>query len=103
MRPTFVVGVTAEVTQPSPAPAAPPDRTARLGRALDGKGRMQLPIDAGAATKLPAERDGALVTVFLPAARSGPGGQLRHRRPAAGRPRPAHGDRRAAPGGRDPR
>ena len=35
-------------------------------RALDGKGRMQLPIDADAATKLPAERDGALVTVFLP-------------------------------------
>jgi hypothetical protein len=35
-------------------------------RALDEKGRMQLPIDTDAATKLPAERDGALVTVFLP-------------------------------------
>jgi hypothetical protein len=27
---------------------------------------MQLPIDADAATRLPAERDAALVTVFLP-------------------------------------
>jgi hypothetical protein len=27
---------------------------------------MQLPIDADAATRLPAERDGALITVFLP-------------------------------------
>jgi hypothetical protein len=35
-------------------------------RALDDNGRMQLPIDADAATRLPAERDGALVTVFLP-------------------------------------
>jgi hypothetical protein len=33
MRPSFVVGVTAEVTQSSPAPAPRPDRTARLGRA----------------------------------------------------------------------
>jgi hypothetical protein len=35
-------------------------------RTLDDKGRLQLPIDAEAASKLPAERDGALVTVFLP-------------------------------------
>jgi hypothetical protein len=41
-------------------------RSTSVVRALDGKGRLQLPIDADAATKLPAERDGALVTVFLP-------------------------------------
>jgi hypothetical protein len=41
-------------------------RSTSVIRALDDKGRMQLPIDADAATRLPAERDGALVTVFLP-------------------------------------
>ncbi|MGY1669098.1 hypothetical protein [Geodermatophilus sp. SYSU D00710] len=41
-------------------------RSHSLLRTLDDKGRLQLPVDAEAASKLPAERDGALVTVFLP-------------------------------------
>ncbi|SHN58646.1 hypothetical protein SAMN05660350_00794 [Geodermatophilus obscurus] len=41
-------------------------RSTNVIRALDAKGRLQLPLDADAATKLPAERDGALITVFLP-------------------------------------
>ncbi|MGY1883957.1 hypothetical protein ACI799_01470 [Blastococcus sp. SYSU DS0753] len=41
-------------------------RSTTLMRSLDAKGRLQLPVDAGAATKLPAERDGAPVTVYLP-------------------------------------
>ncbi|MGY1623921.1 hypothetical protein ACI789_17120 [Geodermatophilus sp. SYSU D00965] len=41
-------------------------RSTTLMRTLDGKGRLQLPVDSDAATRLPAERDGALVTVYLP-------------------------------------
>ncbi|MBB3084178.1 hypothetical protein [Geodermatophilus sabuli] len=41
-------------------------RSTSVTRTLDAKGGLQLPIDADAATKLPAERDGALVTVYLP-------------------------------------
>jgi hypothetical protein len=41
-------------------------RSTSVTRTLDAKGRLQLPVDADAATKLPAERDGALVTVYLP-------------------------------------
>jgi hypothetical protein len=41
-------------------------RSHTVMRTLDGKGRLQLPVDADAAVRLPAERDGALVTVFLP-------------------------------------
>ncbi|MBN1092805.1 hypothetical protein JKP75_09695 [Blastococcus sp. TML/M2B] len=40
--------------------------SATLMRTLDAKGRLQLPVDVDAATRLPAERDGALVTVYLP-------------------------------------
>ena len=43
-----------------------PARSTTVLRALDSKGRLQLPVDAAADTKLPAERDGALVTVYLP-------------------------------------
>jgi hypothetical protein len=50
--------------------ALPADMAAAHGnsvtRTLDATGRMQLPIDADAAIKLPAQRNGALVTVFLP-------------------------------------
>jgi hypothetical protein len=41
-------------------------RSTNVTRTLDAKGRLQLPVDADAATRLPAERDGALVTVYLP-------------------------------------
>lgn len=41
-------------------------RSTTLMRTLDAKCRLQLPVDVDAATKLPAERDGALVTVYLP-------------------------------------
>ncbi|MCW2621107.1 MAG: hypothetical protein JWL64_709, partial [Frankiales bacterium] len=41
-------------------------RSTTLMRTLDDKGRLQLPVDSDAATRLPAERDGALVTVYLP-------------------------------------
>ena len=41
-------------------------------RTLDDKGRLQLPIATQAASKLPAERDGALVTVFLPGSPDAP-------------------------------
>jgi hypothetical protein len=45
-------------------PAA--SRSHELIRALDGKGRLMLPIAVAGAASVPAERDGALVTVFLP-------------------------------------
>jgi hypothetical protein len=45
-------------------PAAP--RSHELVRALDGKGRLMLPVAVAEATTVPAERDGAVVTVFLP-------------------------------------
>jgi hypothetical protein len=41
-------------------------RSTSMTRTLDAKGRLQLPVEADAATRLPAERDGALVTVYLP-------------------------------------
>lgn len=41
-------------------------------RALDGKGRLMLPLEVAAAARVPAERDGALITVFLPGASDGP-------------------------------
>lgn len=41
-------------------------RSTTLMRTLHAQGRLPLPVDAGAATKLPAERDGALVIVYLP-------------------------------------
>ncbi|MGY1883982.1 hypothetical protein ACI799_01595 [Blastococcus sp. SYSU DS0753] len=47
-------------------------RSTTVLRALDSKGRLQLPVDAGTATKLPAERDGALVTVYLPGSTAQP-------------------------------
>ena len=37
-------------------------------RALDGKGRLMLPLEAAAAARVPAERDSAVITVFLPGA-----------------------------------
>jgi bifunctional DNA-binding transcriptional regulator/antitoxin component of YhaV-PrlF toxin-antitoxin module len=45
-------------------PAAP--RSHELIRALDDKGRLMLPSAVAEAATVPAERDGALVTVFLP-------------------------------------
>jgi len=48
---------------PAPMAAA---RSHVVLRALDDKGRLQLPVDADSASWVPAERDGALVTVFLP-------------------------------------
>jgi hypothetical protein len=45
-------------------PAAP--RSHELIRALDGKGRLMRPIAVAEAASVPAEQDGALVTVFLP-------------------------------------
>ncbi|WP_097206508.1 hypothetical protein [Geodermatophilus sabuli] len=41
-------------------------------RALDGKGRLMLPLEAAGAARVPAERDGAVLTVFLPGAAEGP-------------------------------
>lgn len=41
-------------------------------RALDGKGRLMLPLEAVTATRVPAERDGAVITVFMPGAAEGP-------------------------------
>ncbi|MGY1717676.1 hypothetical protein ACI8AG_01320 [Blastococcus sp. SYSU DS0552] len=41
-------------------------RSTSVTRTLDVKGRLQLPVDADAPTRLPAGRDGALVTVYLP-------------------------------------
>ena len=41
-------------------------------RALDSKGRLQLPVINDAAAMLPVERDGALVVVFLPGAEGAP-------------------------------
>ncbi len=35
-------------------------------RALDVKGRLMLPLEVAAAARVPAERDGAVLTVFLP-------------------------------------
>jgi hypothetical protein len=50
--------------------ALPADPAARrsheLVRALDGKERLMLPVAVAEATSVLAERDGALVTVFLP-------------------------------------
>jgi hypothetical protein len=48
-------------------------RSTTVLRALDSKGRLQLPVDVADATRLPAERDGALVTVSCPAAPNGHG------------------------------
>jgi len=48
-----------------PADLAAP-RSHELIRALDGKGRLMLPIAVAEAATVSAERDGALVTVFLP-------------------------------------
>jgi hypothetical protein len=45
-------------------PAAP--RSHELIRTLDDRGRLMLPITVPQATRVPTERDGALVTVFLP-------------------------------------
>jgi hypothetical protein len=45
-------------------PAAP--RSHELIRALDDRGRLMLPITVTEAATVPTERDGALVTVFLP-------------------------------------
>jgi hypothetical protein len=41
-------------------------------RALDAKGRLMLPVTVPAGVRLPAERDGAVVTGFLPGAPGGP-------------------------------
>ncbi|WP_143087097.1 hypothetical protein [Geodermatophilus ruber] len=41
-------------------------RSGHLVRALDVKGRLPLPVEVAAATRLPAERDGAVLTAFLP-------------------------------------
>lgn len=77
-------------------------RSTTLMRTLDAGGRLQLPVDAGAATRLPAERDGALITVYLP-------GSLEQPRPdfaSVALPldaRPAHRDRRGSEGGGHPR
>jgi hypothetical protein len=54
-----------------PAEMAPAG-SAWVNRALDDKGRLQLPVQVECAVKLPAERDGALVTVFLPDAPEAP-------------------------------
>ncbi|MCF6506581.1 hypothetical protein E9549_04035 [Blastococcus sp. MG754426] len=45
-------------------PAAPRSNT--LIRTLDAKGRLMLPLTLAAAAPAPAERDGAVLTVFLP-------------------------------------
>ncbi len=41
-------------------------RSTTLMRTSDDEGQLQLPVDSDAATRLPAERDGAPVTVYLP-------------------------------------
>jgi hypothetical protein len=41
-------------------------------RALDEKGRLQLPVTVEARCEIPAERDGAVVTVFLPGSPDAP-------------------------------
>lgn len=43
-----------------------------LIRALDSKGRLQLPLTAEQAGRLPTERDGAVITVFLPTSTGAP-------------------------------
>jgi hypothetical protein len=43
-----------------------PVRSRSLVRALDDKGRLQLPVSVDAKCYVAVERDGALVTVFLP-------------------------------------
>jgi hypothetical protein len=48
-----------------------PVRSRTALRALDKAGRLCLPITADAATQLPAERDGDVITVFLPGASAG--------------------------------
>lgn len=48
--------------------AVAPVRGHALLRTLDSKGRLQLPVTRASAAMLPAERDGALVVVFLPGA-----------------------------------
>jgi hypothetical protein len=75
-------------------------RSTTLMRTLDAKGRLQLPVDAGAATRLPAERDGALVSVYLPGSPGPAASQLRHQCTCAGCSRLAHRHRRCAPRGR---
>jgi hypothetical protein len=82
-------------------PAAP--RSHELIRAPDDRGRLMLPITVTEATTVPTERDGALVTVFLPGSTDRP-------RPgfaAAALPLDARGRlysvRRGPPAGRHPR
>jgi len=41
-------------------------------RALDGKGRLMLPLEVATSARVPAERDGAVLTVFLPGAAERP-------------------------------
>ncbi|NEK56591.1 hypothetical protein GCU56_01715, partial [Geodermatophilus sabuli] len=41
-------------------------------RALDVEGRLMLPLKIAAAARVPAERDGAVLTVFLPGSTEGP-------------------------------
>ncbi|MGY1738382.1 hypothetical protein [Geodermatophilus sp. SYSU D00684] len=52
--------------------AMAPARSNTVLRALDGKGRLMLPLEVATATRVPAERDGAVITVFLPGATDGP-------------------------------
>ncbi|WP_091241376.1 hypothetical protein [Klenkia soli] len=67
--------------------AQAPLRSQVLIRALDSKGRLQLPVEPDQAGRLPVERDGAVVTVFLP----GSTGSPRHGFSAAPQPMDARG------------
>jgi hypothetical protein len=49
-----------------------PLRSHVLIRALDSKGRLQLPITPRQAERLPAQRESAVITVFLPGSPTGP-------------------------------
>jgi hypothetical protein len=52
--------------------AMAPTRSTTVLRALDGKGRLMLPLGVSTAARVPAERDGAVLTVFLPGATERP-------------------------------
>lgn len=55
----------------TPADLAPV-RSRSVLRALDEKGRLQLPVTVEAKCEIPVERDGAVVTVFLPGSPDAP-------------------------------
>jgi hypothetical protein len=52
--------------------AMAPVRSNTVLRALDGKGRLMLPLEVATAARVPTERDGAVLTVFLPGAAESP-------------------------------